>query len=907
MTAPWAKWDGRSAPYPVAAHALDTAAVALVLYRDVLSAPVQDLLVRALRWSAETADRRFAWVAGAHDLGKVGPLHQGQLLTVAAGRFAAFVSGLGLPRPSPKWLARAVALPSQARVLLRHEALSAYMLERDGLPSWACAAVSGHHGRFQPDVDRIPRVVDEHYRFLDESGGWRAEQDAVLIALDAAVRRPTAADDPEDAGPAVPLLTGLVCLADWLASDATFLADHECLQLLAEPQKYFARRVADAEAWVERSIGLPVRRPGSFGQVFPFEPARPVQQWAVDAEHGPGLAIVAVPMGEGKTEAGLWRHAAGGGCRDGLIWGLPTTAMADAMLGRVLRFYTGTDGFAHLAHGRALLNAFYQQSPAIPAGVCDDEEMQSGLRPGSWFRGRHRALTAPVGVMTCDQVLAVGVSHKFAPVRLAALAGKHVVLDEVHTYDPYQDRLLCRVLGWLGFVRARVTLLTATLPTRRLREYVAAYQAGWNRSGENAAPPVLPGLYPAVTSVDDRGVVQQRLAAHRSYVHRLHVHRLAAARFDTATVELVLQARAGDRQARLGVIVNRVDRAVAVAIELAERGEPVLLLQGRMTFGQREDAVRQLLQRTGPTAQAGPVTVVATQLAEASLDIDLDVVFTDLAPMPSLLQRAGRQWRHSIPIAGGWIHPLAVAGRHGDPVLHILVPTAASGDLDAGAHYPYSRAEIRRTWRATEALAGGDRDRLRIPEDVQGAVDAADVRLEDLDTDDWSDTNPELAHLLAAGAASAAAHRVGVDVASVARDWRTAMRAGDGWAGVPALAALTRGELWREEAVTRLRDADTVQVLLYDPTGRHQIAWPGGVAELLDVRGGRTLIEALRHVIPVSGRLASRLRAAAGQPPHGWHPATLLNDVLPLPVGSLPAGYRFDEYGLHNHPTGGQP
>ncbi|MGI5175325.1 type I-E CRISPR-associated protein Cas5/CasD [Dactylosporangium sp. CA-152071] len=57
MTALWAKWDGRSAPYPVAAHALDTAAVALVLYRDVLSTPIRDLLAWALHCAAETADR----------------------------------------------------------------------------------------------------------------------------------------------------------------------------------------------------------------------------------------------------------------------------------------------------------------------------------------------------------------------------------------------------------------------------------------------------------------------------------------------------------------------------------------------------------------------------------------------------------------------------------------------------------------------------------------------------------------------------------------------------------------------------------------------------------------------------------------------------------------------------------
>jgi hypothetical protein len=101
VTAPWAKWDGLAVPYPVLAHTLDTAAVAAVLYRSVLSQPIRDLFIETLGWERATAEQHFAWLAGSHDLGKVGPLHQGQLLSRAAGRFASFLTVLALPEPRP--------------------------------------------------------------------------------------------------------------------------------------------------------------------------------------------------------------------------------------------------------------------------------------------------------------------------------------------------------------------------------------------------------------------------------------------------------------------------------------------------------------------------------------------------------------------------------------------------------------------------------------------------------------------------------------------------------------------------------------------------------------------------------------------------------------------------------------
>jgi len=564
----WGKSKGLERPYPLAKHLLDTVAWAGLVWDRWLATPGRGWATELLGVDAR---RRFELLAGLHDLGKADAVFQHQL-----GRD---------PRARPEWLERRTLDDVQSHVLqphTRHEALTGTVLAGHGCPMGA-AILSGHHGRWPARLE----TGSAHQRALAAYRAANTERygsahcalvHTVLAALELDQVPPLRI--PAHLAALLPALAGAITVADWLASDERFVHGGEEVTLVShEPGAYLQRRREDAERESDELLGRPVVRRGSFPELFPGRRPRGVQTWTDIATPAGGLTVVMVPPGEGKTEAALQLHSRLDG-EQGFFFGLPTTATADAMFDRVHAFYGEEQPtLARLAHGRAALHAFYDPIRARPVGVHDGDDDGRGLTPGSWFRGRHRALAAPVTVGTCDQALAAALSHRYVTVRLASLSAKHVVLDEVHTYDPYQQELLYRLLGYLGAARTPVTLLSATLPTEQLRRTVTAYTAGWQRFAADHSQPNLPDVapYPGVVTTDRAGTVHilADVPVRRRYAHRLELVGVDGDRERRAkqTADLAAGLRG-----RVGVVVNTVERALRVARLLLDRDRSVMCL-----------------------------------------------------------------------------------------------------------------------------------------------------------------------------------------------------------------------------------------------------------------------------------------------------------------------------------------
>lgn len=679
----WAKHDRDTEGWlPLWRHMEDAAAVAGLLWDEWLAGNVRQLIAEALPGGEEDGRRLVVWLAGVHDIGKATPA------------FACQVDGLAEVMRSRGLDMRSFRAMGADRRLAPHGLagqvlVAEWLQERHG---WApkqtgqfAVAVGGHHG-VPPEHGQI-KALYGHEELLRTPGPssqlWLQVQteflDACAERFDV-VRRLEAWRAVRLPQPVQVLLTALVIVADWIASnpdlfpyfpDAASCSDEERL----------------AAAW--RGLDLPA----SWRAVEPLEGAdelfasrfgwpagagvRPVQEAAVGLARemdGPGLMVIEAPMGEGKTEAALavaeiFAARSGAG---GLFFALPTMATGNAMFPRLLDWLkrmshdAGARHSVHLAHSKAALNDDFASLMAGSGRVMaidldgavpplrrlgqDGRSAGAELVAHAWLRGRKRAMLASFVAGTVDQLLFAGLKSRHLALRHLAVAGKVVVIDEAHAYDTYMSVYLDRVLSWLGSYRVAVIVLSATLPAGRRRELVEAY------SGVTHTHRPAPGAdleaergYPLLTAVTPGGTPVVSCPAASGRATDVRVERLG----DGVDV---LADRLEQELAEGGcvlVVRNTVRRVLEAARVLRERfgDDAVTVAHSCFVDVDRAAKDRDLLERFGPPGKtsgrpAQRHIVVASQVAEQSLDVDFDLLVSDLCPADLLLQRMGRLHRH---------------------------------------------------------------------------------------------------------------------------------------------------------------------------------------------------------------------------------------------------------------------
>ena len=678
-----ADWPGKSSDsgeHPAVWHMLDVAACAEKLIDGH----------RAFTRFGNGERQAFTVLAALHDIGKISHSFRALLRENRRGAYRHWqLSDLLLTDVLDPILARAWGGNRHARCELY-------------------AAVAGHHGGPERTNDRR-----ERWR-RSNCIGKEAEETAkrwacTLIELfpGGSLERLT----QHDARQISWALSGLTVASDWVASHTDWFPPFGSTE---SPEDYLARSRdcatrAIAEAGLDRS---PAARNGDARSLTGFERLHPMQTAAEQARlpDEPVLALIEDATGAGKTESALimaHRLISSGRAR-GLFFALPTMATADAMFDRLAsaasRLFSGKPSVS-LLHGRAGLNVKFRAL----VGAQDDPTPEAGCT--RWLADdRRRALLAEVGVGTVDQALMGILPTRFSTLRLFGLTDRVLVVDEAHSYDPYMQRQLETLLRMQAMNGGSAIVMTATLPMRMRQAYADAFTRGLQRS----STPLSADAYPSLTIVGAQTRVQpvRPAPATRRTVEVRRIESSAA-----AVDHLVRSARAG---AACVWIRNAVDEAIGAVELLRARDCPAALLHARFAYGDRLTHEAEAMNRFGRDGEGREGHVlVSTQVIEASLDLDFDVMVTDLAPIGSLIQRAGRLWRHmdrrparQRPVPG--------------PILTVLSPDPARVEdarwLDeslSGGAFVYRHDH---QWRTARALF--KTGSIRSPEGLRALIEA---------------------------------------------------------------------------------------------------------------------------------------------------------------------------------------
>jgi CRISPR-associated endonuclease/helicase Cas3 len=374
------------------------------------------------------------------------------------------------------------------------------------------------------------------------------------------------------------------------------------------------------------------------------------------------LTLVSAGCGTGKTVAAyLW----GANCLAGrkLFFCYPTTG-------------TTTEGFLDYA-----LPEFQEEAALVHSRALVDierilenggEEGQSSPLYHAWRYQGLQPWGARVTICTADAVLGLVQNNRVGLFGFPAIASGGFVFDEIHLYD---NRLFGALLTFVECLQgAPVLLMTATLsPSRRTALLALARRLG-EEITEVSGPLELEGLPRYTLSVAGR---------------------------DGALEQALVVVSAGKR---VLWVTNTVERAVAMAKEAEGYRIAVEPYHSRYRYGDRLQHHRTVVDRFKEKAISEGTLAVTTQVCEVSLDISADLLVTEVAPIPALIQRLGRLNR--------WATPESFQGP-----LPALV-------IDPEGYRPYQEVELVLAKHWVQEMRGGPRSQAELHQAFGAVLEA---------------------------------------------------------------------------------------------------------------------------------------------------------------------------------------
>jgi len=727
-------------------HCLDVAAVGYLLF-----APEKPLCKKlAFQLNVEPAWLRdfFVFCLALHDLGKFSRSFQG----LRQGLSPDLVKeNLRMRNNSERHDSLGFCLWQEELTKPLNEQLGCSGLNEKEITKWFTYSkpwieiVTGHHGI--PPKRKLKERLSNFFQPEDVSAALSFSKEAFNLFLKDFDFRPLLDKELKKRLQAVSWqLAGVAVLADWTGSNQTFFDYYSKPQAL---NQYWKTALNNAQKAIN-SLPEPIKTTPftDINSLFPFiEHATPLQEYATTEplSDKPQLFILEDVTGAGKTEAALilTHRLMDKGLADGLYVALPTMATANAMyqrLGKVYKKFYQSDGKPSLilAHGARELSENFRKSVALSEQSIPDSDYQTNRHEqeqelsataycNAWLAdSRKKALLADIGVGTLDQALLAVLPARHQSLRLLGLGQKVLLVDEVHAYDGYMQKLLNALMEAHARQGGSVILLSATLPQIMREDLVKAFHKGL----ANDAPELqMEKEYPLATHTPAVNKIEQAVDTREEVKRTVKVERL-----DTEQAVLNKMKQASNAGQCVCWIRNTVKSARQSYQDLLAMGiddKYISLFHSRFAMGDRQviedQALKQFGNESTPEQRQGQI-LIATQVVEQSLDLDFDLMITDLAPIDLIIQRAGRLKRHVRDKQGNRLTEKGAKDQRGIPVLIIFSPEPIEEATEdwlkpdhAGTQAVYPH--IGRLWLTAKLLFGQSENQFAMPQDARRLIE----------------------------------------------------------------------------------------------------------------------------------------------------------------------------------------
>lgn len=652
---------------PLKTHLNDTRETMGFLWEHYLSQGVKDLIKNSMKtdtYDKERLAKNLCMFLGAvHDIGKASPYFQ----LKESFRRDKELDELILEKLKSAGFKDLDKFFTADNIDVSHQSIGQFILLKRGVNITVADIVGAHHGRPVETSEIYDRIHENHFYQNNDSSSeihktWLSLHDEIFTWALNSCGFSSVKELPMLSQNGQVILSALLIMADWITSNESYFP-----LINVEDDKIDEDRIKKGllkwnndrtSLWEPLEVNVGTIYEERFklksGEKFIPRDAQIKITEAIERVENPGIVIFEAPMGMGKTEAALVavEQLAKKTGRTGMFFGLPTQATSNGIFSRVnawlenLRDDMSYKRALRLLHGKAALNEEFANLPKS-RNIHDDENEKNVVTVNDWFSGRKLSILDDFTVGTVDQFLLLALKQKHLMLRHLGFANKVVVIDEVHAYDAYMSVYLYQAIKWMGAYGVPVVILSATLPIERRNKLIESYMVGAGYKFRRLPKPDNfdnNEAYPLLTLNDSDKILQYDNFEKASGIN-YEINKLS--KEDSEDIAMLIEGITS--QGIVGVIVNTVKKAQEFAKLCADvfGEENVFIMHSLFIATDRYKKEKDLLDLIGKDGKRPEFKIViGTQVIEQSLDIDIDVLITDLAPIDLLLQRMGREHRH---------------------------------------------------------------------------------------------------------------------------------------------------------------------------------------------------------------------------------------------------------------------